>query len=336
MNRTLLGLTMGDCNGIGPEVILKAAARLDRAGILPLAIGREEVFRHYNSELGIGLELLPVKTPEEAKSANAAGQLLLLESGETGRVGLRPGTATAQAGKEAMAAVDTAIRHCLAGRIDAIVTAPISKEAIALAGYSYPGHTEFLAARTDSSRCQMILVGEQLRVALATIHAPLADVPSLLTDQRLDQQITLLDESLRLFFGIEEPVIDLLALNPHAGDGGVIGREEIERITPAIERAKDRMIDARGPFPADAYFARKFWLDSDAVLAMYHDQGLIPFKTLVSDRGVNVTTGLPLIRTSPDHGTAFNIAGTGKASENSFFHACLLASELVNIRRHRA
>jgi 4-hydroxythreonine-4-phosphate dehydrogenase len=247
--------------------------------------------------------------------------------------GVEPGRLTAESGRLAMRSVSMAIEECLDGRLDGIVTAPISKEAIQLAGFDFPGHTEFLAKQTAVKDFLMMLVSGDLRVALLTIHEPIARVAGLITQERILSSLNTLSDALRSDFGVEKPRIAVLGLNPHAGDGGVIGTEEIEIIKPALEAAQATGLDVAGPFPADGFFGRRGDKEFDALLAMYHDQGLAPFKALAMGAGVNVTLGLPIVRTSPDHGTAFGIAGEGVASADSMKEAILRASDIVQKRQ---
>ena len=243
------------------------------------------------------------------------------------------GRTTAEGGRRAMEAVARAIDLALAGKVDGIVTAPISKEAIQLAGYTVPGHTEFLQQRTGASTVVMVLAADldagPLRVALVTIHVPVSAVPALVTAERIQRTCRTLADALSSDLGIEAPQLAVLGLNPHAGDGGVIGREEIDVIRPALDglRAEGRTVT--GPFPADAFFGRVGWRSVDAVVAMYHDQGLAPFKALAQGAGVNVTLGLPIVRTSPDHGTAFDVAGQGVADASSMIAAIRLAADMA-------
>ncbi len=239
------------------------------------------------------------------------------------------GKITETGGRFAMRAVEAATDLCLNGEADAMVTAPLSKEAIRRAGYTNPGHTEFIAARAECAEYAMMMIAGALRVGLVTGHLPLVDVPAAVTHGALLGKLRVIDRALRRDFGIEAPRIAVLGLNPHAGDGRALGREEERVIAPALEAARAEGLTAAGPFPADAFFGLHRHADYDAVLAMYHDQGLAPFKTLAFDEGVNYTAGLPIVRTSPDHGTAFDIAGTGAASAESMKSAVRLAIALA-------
>jgi 4-hydroxythreonine-4-phosphate dehydrogenase len=219
------------------------------------------------------------------------------------------------------------------GLYDVLVTAPIHKEMIQSEAFAFPGHTEYIEQSVgEGAKALMILASEQLRVALVTTHLPIAKVASTLTSELIGEKIQLFDASLKTDYGINSPRIAVLALNPHAGDGGVIGNEEDTIITPAIKSMREQGILCYGPFPADGFFGNGTYNRFDGVLAMYHDQGLIPFKTLSMGEGVNFTAGLPLVRTSPDHGTALDIAGKGEASESSFRQAVYMA---IDIHRNR-
>ena len=328
-DRPLLAVSLGDPNGIGPEVILKAAP--SDLGAHLLVVGSAAVLRAQAEALGLG----PVR--EVAGADQAVGEGLAVLDPDPGRVPvLDIGQTTAEGGRLAMEAVACGIDLALAGQVDGLVTAPISKEAIQRAGYTVPGHTEFLQQRTGASTVVMVLAADlasgPLRVALVTIHVPISAVPALVTVERIQRVCRTLADALRSDLGIEAPRLAVLGLNPHAGDGGVIGREEIDVIRPALDglRAEGRAVE--GPFPADAFFGRGGWQHADAVVAMYHDQGLAPFKALAQGAGVNVTLGLPIIRTSPDHGTAFDVAGRGVADPSSMEAAIRMAAAMATRR----
>jgi 4-hydroxythreonine-4-phosphate dehydrogenase len=218
------------------------------------------------------------------------------------------------------------------GAADAMVTAPISKEAIHLAGFSAPGHTEYIAGLTGTPSYTMMMVSDNLRIGLVTTHMPVKEVPGSVTIEAILDKIQVLSASLKSDFGVARPRIAVLGLNPHAGEAGVLGREENETIVPAIEKANADGFLVSGPHAADGFFGTRSYLSSDAVLAMYHDQGLVPFKTLTFNTGVNYTAGLPIIRTSPDHGTAFDIAGKGKALPDSLRTALYIATDISRRR----
>lgn len=242
------------------------------------------------------------------------------------------GSITAEGGHLAMRAVERAVEACLAGTVDAMVTAPISKDAVQRAGFDVPGHTEFIAEKTGSPRPTMMMVAGGLRVGLVTGHIPLTEVPEAVTEEAILEKLRVIDASLRDDFAIEQPKIAVFGLNPHAGEGGAFGAEEEEIITPALRAARQEGFRVEGPLAADGFFGTQLDADYDAALAMYHDQGLVPFKALAFDHGVNYTAGLPIVRTSPDHGTAYGIAGKGMALPGSTRNALELA---VAIARHR-
>lgn len=327
-----IAISMGDFNGIGPEVTIKALQKIDYEKSIPIWIGYKPVFDLYSQKLNSKLRITEINNCNEAEP----GSVNILELGFTGdNHSVNPGSVEANAGKAAMLAVEKGIECCLTDQADALVTAPISKEAIRLAGYNVPGHTEFLAQKTDTEQVLMMLVNSGLRVALVTIHEPLEKVAGLINKNRIINRLIVLNNSLQHDFGIDSPKIAVLGLNPHAGDGGVIGQEEIDIITPATAEANELGISAEGPFPGDGYFGTRLNEQFDATLAMYHDQGLIPFKTLSFGKGVNFSAGLPIIRTSPDHGTAFSIAGKNQADEASILAAYQLAVTLAENRTHQ-
>ena len=321
-----VAVTMGDMNGIGPEVIIRTLAdsRIRRF-LRPVVFGSSHVLRYHARAIGM--------TEFHVTPADGGGNTPVFEVAPTERPTIRFGEVSEDAGRLAMLAVEKAVDQCVAGNFEAVVTAPISKEAISRAGYHSAGHTDFLAARLHSPEYMMMMVSQQLRVGLVTTHVALRDVPDRITGDAIRRQLRILSDSLRRDFGLARPRIAVLGLNPHASDGGVMGREETDTIGPAIEEACGGGLHAFGPYPSDGFFASRSYSRFDAVLAMYHDQGLIPFKVIAFDSGVNFTAGLPIIRTSPDHGTAFDIAGQGVASAESFRNALYLA---VDVSRRRA
>lgn len=297
--RIRIGLTCGDVNGIGPEVIEKAL--------------RHPGFPEEVEWVVIG--------PVQAVESHGSWRIPLDEP-------VSPGKLSRAASVAALAAIERAVDGCLSGALDAMVTAPVSKEGLALAGCPWPGHTELIAARTGTRRFGMMLMGGGLRVMLATRHAPLRAVPEMLTTGAVLETIELTDEALR-WFGVGERRIAVCGFNPHAGDGGALGDEEDRIILPAIYSAQARGIAASGPLAADAVFYEALQGRYDAVVAMYHDQGLGPLKTVAFACGVNLTVGLPIVRTSPDHGTAFSLAGKGQADAGSLIAAMETALELA-------
>ncbi len=330
--RPRIAITLGDANGVGPEVVLKSLldVRLARF-VQPVIVGSAHVLNVHASKLGYTDVRIQVvsKLPDCVKP----GEVVILDVTNGEKPDVRFGEVSDEAGRLAMKAVEHATDLCIQGEVDGMVTAPISKEAISLAGYKDPGHTEFIAKRTGCDDYTMMMISEELRVGLVTGHIPIWDVPKGVTKDAILDKIRVISGSLMEDFGIQRPKIAVLGLNPHAGDGGVLGREEAESIIPAIQDACDEGHLVFGPFPADGFFAIGGYRLYDAVLAMYHDQGLIPFKTLTFESGVNYTAGLSVVRTSPDHGTAFNIAGEGKASPGSMRSAIYLA---VDVSRRRA
>jgi 4-phospho-D-threonate 3-dehydrogenase / 4-phospho-D-erythronate 3-dehydrogenase len=327
--KPVLAITMGDPAGIGPEIVVKALAspRLRKA-CRPVIFGRLPVMEAAARAVGSGIEFVPVgsRLPRTSR-----GQCPLVETGPA-RDPLPPlGRASAVGGRAALEAITYAVCLALDRRVDAVVTAPISKEAIRAAGSPFPGHTEMLAAFTGAKRHAMMLVGGPLRVSLATIHVPLAKVPSLITAQGVREVIELTWEAVR-DFGLRRPKIAVCGLNPHAGEAGLMGDEERRIIAPAVRAMAKKGVPVSGPFPADTVFFRAARGEFSAVVAMYHDQGLGPLKTLAFDTGVNLTLGLPIIRTSVDHGTAFDIAGKGVASAGSLLAAVELAATMARSR----
>jgi 4-hydroxythreonine-4-phosphate dehydrogenase len=226
-------------------------------------------------------------------------------------------------------ALEKAVKDLQDENLDALITAPINKKAMQLAGFKYPGHTEFISAEFNAPHSLMLMVSDDLRVGLATNHLPVAKVAPAINKDLILKKLIIFSETLKVDFGIEKPTIAVLGLNPHAGDEGAIGTEEAEHIRPAIEQAKEKGILAFGPFPADGFFGSAQFKKYDGILAMYHDQGLVPFKALSFGAGVNYTAGLPIVRTSPDHGTAYDIAGKGEADPRSFIKALYLAADIV-------
>jgi len=327
-----IAISIGDINGIGPEVALKTLADVELTEVTPVILSSRQVVDYYADQLDLELPFHYTDDPKQLKS----GQVNILRAYDDDTIEISPGSMTEEGGKLAMMAVAKAADLCLSGQADALVTAPISKEAINKAGYLFPGHTEFLAEKTHTDQYMMMLVNRDLRVGLVSIHVPLAEVPGYITQSSVFSHISIMHQSLKMDFNIKEPNIAVLGLNPHAGDGGIIGTEEIEIIEPAIRKAREEGMDATGPYPGDGFFGNRKYKKCDGILAMYHDQGLIPFKTLSFGTGVNFTAGLPIIRTSPDHGTAFDIAGKNLADPSSFRQAFELAGELARNRKRQA
>lgn len=326
--------SIGDLHGIGPEVILKSFQMLRETGHTFLVAGSYKAMEYYRKtlDLPIELELVNDTAAVNRLCASHCGVLPVLSVAEPETID--PGTVSANSGRIAMLSVAAAAELCRRGVCDALVTAPIHKEAVALAGYKETGHTGFLGKLFGVSSPTMMFFDPvtELRVALATIHVPLAKVPGLIREMDIAGFLENLAHSLKTDFSIVRPRMALLGLNPHASDGGVMGSEEKEIIGPAIASLAGHL-QVEGPFPADGFFGAGLYRNFDMVVAMYHDQGLLPFKVLAFDTGVNVTLGLPIVRTSPDHGTSFDIAGSGKASGRSCYEAAMLALRIVRNRK---
>jgi len=317
-----VAITLGDVNGIGPEVALKAVYRAHwppRTRFI--LIGAESIAR----ELARRLRLPP---PGSGSLAGKGSRVVVWNPVPSLEPAWRPGRLQAAAGAAAAAWIEAAVRGCLDGRFDAMCTAPISKEGLQKGGADFPGHTEMLAHLTGTSRFGMMLIGGPLRVMLATRHLPLRDVPAALDAPGILEAIELTAKALP-WLGCRRARVGICGLNPHAGEGGKIGREEIDVIRPAIQQARRRGFDVAGPLPGDTAFHHAARGEYDAVVAMYHDQGLAPLKTLAFDHGVNLTLGLPIVRTSPDHGTAYAIAGKNRANPSSMIEALRLAIALA-------
>lgn len=324
-----VGITHGDSNGIGYELIiktLKEARMLDMC--TPVIYGSPKVASYHKKSLNIdqfNFFLTPNASQIKENKVNIVDCC-----DESVKVEL--GKATIPGGRAAFHALERATKDLKAGHIDLLITAPICKESINEAGFQFPGHTEFLADRLEAESHLMLMVSPLVKVGVVTGHIPLKDVPTAVTKEKILEKIKVLHKSLVEEFAVTNPRIAVLGINPHAGDEGVIGDEDKEIITPALEEATEAGITVAGPFPADGFFGKGLYSKFDAVLAMYHDQGLIPFKTLAFDSGVNFTAGLSKIRVSPGHGTAFDIAGKGVASIESFRNAIYLGIDLFRNR----
>ena len=323
-----IGITQGDTNGIGWEVILKALADPRMTELFtPVVYGSPKAAAYYRNTLA---ETEPVSFNPVASAAEARrGKVNLAACGEGAEI--VPGKAAADAGRAAVEALNAAVRDLKEGHLDAIVTAPFDKETVQADDFRYTGHTEYMAAELGGE-AMMIMCSDLLRVGLVTKHIPVSEIARSITRERIVKDLHTLRRSLVEDFGIVEPRIAVMALNPHAGDGGLLGREEQEIIKPAIVEAFGKGVLAFGPFAADGLFAGGGYAKYDGILAMYHDQGLAPFKTLSPD-GVNFTAGLSAVRTSPDHGTAFDIAGKDKADPQSMRNAIYTAIDIVEHRR---
>lgn len=328
-----IGITIGDLNGVGPEVVIKALADNRILNMVtPVIYGSSKVIAFYKKLLALEeFNYSPVKSKGQfvSKSINVVNCWEEV-------VEINPGKASKETGKASFQALQCACAEIKEGLIDALVTAPIDKHSIHSEEFPFKGHTEFLAHEFGAGESLMFMVSESLRVGLVTDHEPLKDVSSLITKERVELKLRLMETSLRKDFGINKPKIAVLGLNPHAGDGGLIGKEDEEILKMVISDQRNKGKLVFGPLPADGFFGTANYKQYDAVLAMYHDQGLIPFKTIAFESGVNFTAGLTIIRTSPDHGTGYNIAGKNRANELSMREAIFQAGEIFRQRSEQS
>jgi 4-hydroxythreonine-4-phosphate dehydrogenase len=326
----IAGISQGDINGIGYEVIIKALSDPMINDICtPVVYGSPKVAAYHRKALNINnFSFNNIRTADEAHTKKA-NMINCLDD----NIRVELGKSTPQGGEAALASLEKAVEDIINGKIDVLITAPIDKKNIQSENFHFNGHTEYLKSKAGAQEVLMFMIGESMRIGIATGHAPLSKVPGLITIDSLMSKIRMMNQSLIFDFGIRKPRIAVLGLNPHAGDNSLLGTEEAEIITPAIEKAQKEGIMTFGPFPADGFFGAGSFVKFDGILAMYHDQGLTPFKALSFDSGVNFTAGLPFVRTSPVHGTAFAIAGKGEASENSFRQAIYLACDIFRNRQ---
>lgn len=328
-NKIKVAITQGDVNGIGYEVILKAFEDPTMLELCtPIVYGSPKIMTYHRKALELETSFTIINSASEAVN----GKLNVVNCCDD-EVKVELGKPSKEAGKAAFDALEKAISEYKEGLYDVLVTAPIHKQMIQSESFTFPGHTEYIEQCVgDGAKALMILASDTLRIALATGHLPIAKVASALTQELIEEKLDIFNAALKSDFGIRAPRIAVLALNPHAGDGGVIGTEEETIITPAINAAREKGIVCFGPFAADGFMGSEAFTHFDGVLAMYHDQGLAPFKALAMESGVNFTAGLPIIRTSPDHGTAFDIAGKNQATPDSFRNALYMA---IDIHRNR-
>lgn len=327
-----IGISIGDINGIGLEVILKTLAEnkiLDYC--TPIVYGNTKVASFHRKALKMGDFSFNVITQADQANPRKANMINCWEED----VKIELGEVTAAGGKYALLSLQKASDDLVSGAIDALVTAPINKHNIQSESFQFPGHTEYLQERSGSTDALMFLVSVGLRVGVVTGHIPVMEVPQAISQAKIVKKLQLMNESLKKDFWIEKPKIAVLGLNPHASDNGLLGKEEAEIIGPAIQEAFDKGIICFGPYSADGFFGNGTYKQFDAVLAMYHDQGLIPFKTIAFDSGVNYTAGLKFVRTSPDHGTGYAIAGKNSADPRSFMEALFTAIHIVKNRREQ-
>jgi 4-hydroxythreonine-4-phosphate dehydrogenase len=326
----VIALTAGDPAGIGPEIIAHLFSTYRPAHSRTLILCSPKVIRPWVDQFGWSCPIVSSLKELHQLEETISFDICIFDTGCKGVV--PPGKCSRTGGMHAGKAVDLAIRLATKGVVQAIVTAPLSKEALNRAGYHYNGHTEMLAHNFASPDCQMMMVYQGLRVVPLTRHLPIAEVAGQISEERILACLSVVNRSLEEQFGVESPRIAVCALNPHSGEGGMLGHEEQQVIQPALRKATKRKIRAYGPFAADSLFQSAPDGPFDAYISMYHDQGLIPFKLLARKRGVNVTVGLPVVRTSVDHGVAYDIAGKGRADPASLQAAYILAEELVKNR----
>ena len=328
-----VGITHGDINGIGYEVILKSfsdPAMLDLC--TPIVYGSPKVATYHRKAMDIQASFTIINNADDAQD----GKLNILSCTED-ELKVELTKATPEAGKAALDALERALKDYREGDIDVLVTAPINKHTIQSNSFHFPGHTEYIEERVgDDNKALMILLKDDFRVALVTGHIPVKDIAATITKELIMEKMEIFHRSLKQDFGIGCPRIAVFSLNPHAGDNGVIGTEEAEVIIPAMKEMIAKGVQCFGPYPADGFMGSGNFCHFDGILAMYHDQGLAPFKALAMDEGVNFTAGLPIVRTSPAHGTAYDIAGQGIASESSFRQAIYLALDVYRNRMMEA
>jgi 4-hydroxythreonine-4-phosphate dehydrogenase len=328
-SKPIIGISIGDVNGVGAEVIMKALLdNRSHKNFTPLIYGHGKALSFYRKQLNMeDFNFLQIRSLEEIQYKRINVINAVEECPE-----IIPGVETHEAGKLALDSLKMAVEDLKSGKIQALVTAPVNKNNINSEEFKFVGHTEFITESVGAKNSLMFMVAEQLRVGLVTGHIPLSQVSSAVTKEKIKEKANMMLASLENDFGISKPRIAILGLNPHAGEDGLLGKEEEEIIRPAINELKDQNKMVFGPYPSDGFFGMMHQTKFDGILAMYHDQGLIPFKSIAFSNGVNFTAGLPVIRTSPDHGTAYNIAGKGLADEGSMRAAIFLASDIVQYK----
>lgn len=327
-----IGISIGDVNGIGLEVIIKSLAEPKVLEYFtPIVYGHSKVSSFHRKAIGhqdfnfqIVIDAEQAK-PRRANMINCWNEDVKITLGEQNDIG----------GKYAFLSLERATEDLIAGKIDALVTAPINKQNIQQEGFDFPGHTEYLQNRTQTEDVLMLMICDDLKIGVVTGHLPVREIAANITQEKIASKLNILHRSLKTDFWIQKPKIAVLGLNPHAGDQGLIGTEDEEIIRPTIDKLRNEGMLCFGPYAADAFFAGDTYTQFDGVLAMYHDQGLIPFKHIARRSGVNYTAGLPVVRTSPDHGTGYDISGKGIASANSFREALFLANHIVKKRREQ-
>lgn len=328
--KPVIGFTCGDLNGIGLEVILKALhdTRIPTM-CTPVIYASSKAVSHWRKILNLGdFNYNTIKSIQQ----HIDKKINLINCWEED-VKIEPGLVNAQGSKSALQSLEMAANDLASGHLHALITAPINKDGLKKEGFSFPGHTEFFAKKAQTKDYLMLMCSEGLRVAVVTGHISLKEVSAQLSPEKIHRKIKSLADTLTKDFGINKPKIAVLGLNPHAGENGQLGTEEKDLIKPAIDKAMEEGIMAFGPYPADGFFGAGTYKQFDATLAMYHDQGLTPFKSIAFETGVNYTAGLPFIRTSPDHGTGFDIAGKGLANEQSIRSALYLCLDIIEARK---
>lgn len=325
-----VGLSIGDSNGIGIEVVLKALEdnRL-LSNITPVIYGPGKVISHHKKVLDLNVPYQRIKDASEAHE----GKINLVSTSED-EIKVDFGVPTPESGKVAFESLSQATKDLASAKIDVLVTAPINKKNIQAQGFNFPGHTEYLTKYANADDSLMLMVKDKLRIGTVTNHIPLNQVASSLSKDLIIRKLRLMEQSLIKDFGIIKPRIAVMGLNPHAGENGTMGSEESEFIVPSIDAAQKEGILAFGPYASDGLFGSGNFKNFDGILSMYHDQGLTPFKALAAGEGVNFTAGLPIVRTSPDHGTAFEIAGKNEANADSLRNAIYLAFDVAKSRIH--
>jgi 4-hydroxythreonine-4-phosphate dehydrogenase len=329
----IAGISHGDINGIGYEVIIKTLMESMINDIcIPVVYGSPKVAAYHRKALNINnFSFNNIRSAEEA-NPKKANMINCLDD----NIRVELGKSTPEGGEAALVSLERAVDDLKSGKIDVLITAPIDKKNVQSEKFNFSGHTDYLKSKSGAEEVLMFMISENMKIGIATGHIPLSKVPEMITVESLLRKIRLMNSSLIRDFGIRKPQIAVLGLNPHAGDNKLLGSEEVEILVPAIQQAEKEGIMTFGPFPADGFFGAGSFVKFDGILAMYHDQGLAPFKALSFDSGVNFTAGLPFVRTSPVHGTAFPIAGRGEASENSFRQALYLACTIFKNRQMHA
>lgn len=326
-----VAITQGDTNGVGYEVILKVFTSPEMLELCtPIIYGSSKIAAYHRKALNLETSFSTISNAEEARD----GRVNLLNCFDE-EIKVELGQPSQEAGQAALMALDRAMTDFRKGLYDVLVTAPINKATIQSPSFHFPGHTEYIETSVgEGKKALMILMNETLRVALVTTHLPVKDIATAITKESIIEKAAIFHQALKRDFRISSPRIAVLSLNPHAGDDGLLGSEEKDVIIPAIEELADKGIQAFGPYAADGFFGSGTYDHFDGVLAMYHDQGLAPFKTIALESGVNYTAGLPIVRTSPDHGTAYDIAGKGIADENSMRQAIYTAIDIFRNRKN--